>query len=220
MINKIFDFLFRFGIRVLGRVLERYRGIGKKLTILNLFICFFIFGFILLVVDFFMGRLVITMGKSVPYVLFWKEKEEKINLYDYVVVKTPKDDPFAKGRLIVKKVMCNERQVLKIVGLSYYCCDNLNSTFCRHLGEAKLFSKTGKPVTPYNPCIKENREENKEESKEENKNKRGINKKEECFIQIPSGYYFLMMLHKDSYDSRYLGLIERKNIITKVRPIF
>ena len=37
---------------------------------------------------------------------------------------------------------------------------------------------------------------------------------------VPSGYMFVMGQHKDSYDSRYFGLVEKSRILAKAYPIF
>lgn len=38
--------------------------------------------------------------------------------------------------------------------------------------------------------------------------------------QIPKGVMFVMGQHKDSYDSRYFGFVEKNRILAKAYPIF
>lgn len=38
--------------------------------------------------------------------------------------------------------------------------------------------------------------------------------------QIPKGVMFVMGQHKDSYDSRYFGFVEKNRILAKTYPIF
>jgi signal peptidase I/conjugal transfer pilin signal peptidase TrbI len=37
---------------------------------------------------------------------------------------------------------------------------------------------------------------------------------------VPNGFMFVMGQHKDSYDSRYFGLVEKNRIRAKAYPIF
>lgn len=59
------------------------------------------------------------------------------------------------------------------------------------LGKAKDFSKRGDPLTAFHY--------------------NGI---------IPQGYAFMVNDHKDSYDSRYYGLVQKKNVSALVTPLF
>lgn len=38
--------------------------------------------------------------------------------------------------------------------------------------------------------------------------------------KIPEGFMFVMGQHKDSYDSRYFGLLEKTRVIAKAYPLF
>jgi len=38
--------------------------------------------------------------------------------------------------------------------------------------------------------------------------------------EIPAGFMFVMGHHRDSYDSRYFGLLEKSRVIAKAYPIF
>jgi len=40
-----------------------------------------------------------------------------------------------------------------------------------------------------------------------------------CEYKIPEGYYFVVGTHPRSYDSRYFGLISKKEIISKIEPL-
>lgn len=151
--------------------------------------------------EFVLSKIVIAAGGSVPYHVFLREEFrcDDVEAYSYVLVRTPPEDRFAKGRLIVKQVTCLPHDYLKIVGLDYYCCKNEARGFeeCIYLGKAKTRSMMREPVDPYNPCGRDL-----------------------CVVEIPEGYLFLINQHKDSYDSRYLGPIPCNWVVAKVRPIF
>ncbi|MFN4245749.1 MAG: S26 family signal peptidase [Brevinematia bacterium] len=153
----------------------------------------------ILLAKFLLGKVVVSYGKSVPHNVFLKSKEP-FRLYDYVLVKTSEKDPFTKGRILTKKITCTEGMALKVVNLDYYCCNSPDSSFekCVYLGKAKLFSKKGERVTPFNPC----------------------NSTNTCIYVIPEGAYFLSTEHPDSYDSRYLGFFGKEDIISKIVPLF
>lgn len=38
--------------------------------------------------------------------------------------------------------------------------------------------------------------------------------------RIPPGFMFVMGEHKDSYDSRYFGLVEKSRVVARLYPIF
>lgn len=156
--------------------------------------------FSILLVERLLSNLVITIGKSVSYTLFLKVKDRNFVVGDYVMVKTPEEDKIAKGVYITKRVGCVGGKVLRVVGLDYYCCEAEDVGFekCKHLGRAKLKSKKGEAVKPYNPCGEG---------------------KDVCNSLIPEYKYFLIVEHPDSYDSRYLGLFQEKDLITKLKPL-
>lgn len=137
------------------------------------------------------SNLVISYGESISGKVFLKASVDSLNKNDYVIVQTSPDDIFSKGSLITKKVVCSPGDVLEVVGYDYYC--NLE-----YLGRAKLKSKTGIPVTPYNPCGF------------------GIT----CKYVIPEKFYFVMGESKDSYDSRYFGLVPKEKIVAKLHKIW
>jgi len=155
----------------------------------------------LFLADFIYNHFVFSLGRSTPYHLFWKKQNDaEPKLGDYVVIKTPENDQIAKGRMITKKISCIEGMWLKISGLDYYCCSDKEGTWekCVYLGRAKLFSKKGERVFPFNPC----------------------GNKQLCIVPVPKGEYFLVNNHPDSYDSRYLGFIKKEVILFVVSPIW
>ncbi|MEM4959199.1 MAG: S26 family signal peptidase [Nanopusillaceae archaeon] len=194
---RVFDFLLKKeGIKRLLKV-EDNRVLGKRILLFVLLVISSIMLF-----TFLFSKIVVSLGDSTSHHIFLKVNKEP-GFGDYVVIKTPESDPFAKGKLITKRVACASGMYVKIVGLDYYCCDSIKGKDswdgCSHLGQAKTESKKGESVTPYNPCRGE-----------------GNNS---CFFEVPLGYYFLVNPHPDSYDSRYLGLIHRGSIISVLKPI-
>jgi signal peptidase I/conjugal transfer pilin signal peptidase TrbI len=141
------------------------------------------------------SKLVIAYGDSVKYKLFWKASMEAISYDSYVVLKTPEDDPYARGERLVKRVGCKEGDELLIEGKAYYCLRKGEGAV--FLGEAKERSRTGVKVDQFNPC--------------------GDNP---CRVKIPSGHVFVIGDHKDSYDSRYFGWVPYERVIAVAKPIF
>ncbi|MEM4134386.1 MAG: S26 family signal peptidase [Candidatus Micrarchaeia archaeon] len=141
------------------------------------------------------SKLVFSYGNSVKSVIFWKVKETP-GIDRYVVVKTDSNNKYTKGRNIVKKVACMGGDYLLVtVDKDYYCIHNGQ---IKHIGKAKDKDKKGDDVTNFVPC--------------EEKDKL-------CRYLIPYGNYFVVGEHKDSYDSKYMGFIDEKNIITVVYPV-
>lgn len=158
-----------------------------------------VFFFLLYVFHKLFSVIVFAFGGSVPYKIFLKS-EGVPQLYDYLLVKTPVEDRFAKGRLIVKRVSCAPGMYLRIVSLDYYCCNttqDVERNTCIYLGRAKLYSRNGTKITPYNPCGSEI-----------------------CLFKIPDEKYFLVNPHPDSYDSRYIGPAGKDMIISRLSPIW
>ena len=142
------------------------------------------------------SKLVFSFGNSVKYKLFWKVSQDELSYDDYVVVKMPKEDPFAKGVNIVKRAGCLAGDELLIKRKDYYCIKKGEKEPV-FLGMAKERAKNGMKVNQFNPCGNE-----------------------ECRIKVPEGYLFVIGDHKDSYDSRYFGWIPYERIITVAKPIF
>lgn len=136
-------------------------------------------------------NLVITHGKSVDGTIFLKNATKNLNRNDYVIIQSSPEDTFSKGALLAKKIACTPGEVLEIIGLDYFCNKD-------YLGKAKLKSATGIPVVPFNPC--------------------GI--KVACKYIIPEKFYFVIGDSKDSYDSRYFGLVSEEKIVTKLHKIW
>jgi len=147
-------------------------------------------------------KIVISWGGSVPYRVFLKS-DSLPKKGDYVVLATSGDDKFARGKVIIKRVMCTEGEVLKIGQLNYYCCKSETDELykCTYLGKAKLHSITGEPVIPFNPC----------------------GTTPVCVVRIPEGKYFVVNDHIDSYDSRYFGFVSQHGsykILYTAKPLF
>lgn len=183
-------------MRFLRSIMEMDRSMLAKRLVVALFVVPIIF----FVVSCVTQKIVIAWGDSVKYFLFLKSRDypEK---GDYVVIVTPKEDRFAKGKIITKHVVCSGGDELKIVGLHYYCCSINSSRLekCVYLGKAKLHSRKGEPVKPFNPC--------------------GTY---QCVIKIPHGKFFVVNQHPDSYDSRYYGFVSFNGsyrILYVVRPL-
>lgn len=194
MLRALSFFFERERVKKILKV-EDSRVLGRR-------ILFFIFLAILSIVvfTFLFSKVVVSLGDSTPYHIFLKVNKEP-GLGDYVVIETPKTDRFAKGKLITKKVACVGGMYIKIVGLDYYCCNGTRGKDswegCTYLGKAKTQSKKGERAIPYNPCG-------------------GV----DCFFEVPLGYYFLVNPHPDSYDSRYLGFINRSKVMATLRPLY
>jgi signal peptidase I/conjugal transfer pilin signal peptidase TrbI len=141
------------------------------------------------------SKFVFSYGDSVKYKLFWKVSHDGISYEDYVVVKMPKEDPFARGVNIVKRAGCLAGDELLVKGKDYYCVRSREGVY---LGTAKERARNGMRVNQFNPCGGGN----------------------ECRVKVPEGYIFVIGDHKDSYDSRYFGWVSYERIITVVKPIF
>lgn len=153
------------------------------------------------------NSLVISTGESLNKTLFVKSFSKEIREGDYVTIMSDPDDPIAKGRYLTKKVFCAPGSILKIKGDDYYCNDSF-------IGAAKHKTKTGEPVTPFNPCMFPSQDKlNLAAKKVDNEGN------SYCEIRIPDGYYFVAGTHKDSYDSRYFGLVPFSKILCKTIPI-
>ena len=169
---------------------ERVRSLSFwKVVVVLLFLA--VPGFIL------PSKLVFSFGNSVKYKLFWKLSQDELSYDNYVVVKMPKEDPFAKGVNIVKRVGCLAGDELLVKGKDYYCIKKggEGSIF---LGTAKERARNGMKVEQFNPCGEGN----------------------ECRVKVPEGHIFVIGDHKDSYDSRYFGWVSYERVITVAKPIF
>ncbi len=106
------------------------------------------------------------------------------------VIIQKKDNQYTKNKLITKQIKCMPKNVLTIRDREYLC----NNEF---LGIAKTHSLEGDPLKNWNPC-----------------------NTSYCKIIIPEDMYFVMGNSKDSYDSRYFGLVSKKEVVRVVKPIF
>lgn len=135
--------------------------------------------------------LVISYGNSVDGKVFLKTSATRLSKNDYVIIQSSPDDIFSKGVLLTKKIACSSKEVLEIVGHDYYCN-------AEYLGRAKLKSKSGIPVEPFNPC--------------------GAGTM--CRHIIPEKFYFVLGDNIDSYDSRYFGPVPEEKIVARLYKIW
>lgn len=86
-------------------------------------------------------------------------------------------------------------QVIKTVGCDqgHHLKVEYNQYYCdsKFLGTAKAETRTGKQLTAFQYDGK-----------------------------VPEGKFFAAGQHKDSFDSRYIGFLERKNVKTKLLPLY
>jgi signal peptidase I/conjugal transfer pilin signal peptidase TrbI len=178
-----------------GGVVEE---LNKKLSIKSLSFWKIVIVVLLLAIPGFLlpSKLVLCFGDSVKYKLFWKASQDDLSYDSYVVLKTSKEDPFAKGVNIVKRVGCLEGDELLIKGKDYYCIKKSDGSSI-FLGTAKEKSMTGIKVNQFNPCGND-----------------------PCRVEVPKGYIFAIGDHKDSYDSRYFGWVPYERIVAVARPLF
>lgn len=88
-------------------------------------------------------KLAYTFDKSISY-KWWIEVKgfKTIQKGDYVSFKPPVENEYTKGKVLVKKVACNEGEYLYVKGLDYYC----NGVY---LGRARTTDSKGRPVSPF-----------------------------------------------------------------------
>lgn len=139
------------------------------------------------------SSVVISYGDSIDHHVLWKVNRAPMP-NDYVSIKTPSSDPFAKGAVITKQVACAPGMKLTVTKDKEYFCND------EFIGKAKDKSKTGIEVANYVPCG----------SKDQNA----------CEFIIPENHYFVAGHHPDSYDSRYLGLIKKESIVAVSVPVW
>lgn len=206
MIKKIIENFSSF-FTTFGEKLRTRKG--KLLFLCYLVALFFLFLFLERV----FSKVVFAFGQSVPYKFFLKvDKFPSLN--DYVLLKTDFSDPVARGKLIVKKISCVPGMSVVIIGPDYYCCNgssDISSGRCVFLGSAKFYSKKGEKIRPFNPCLPKNVDP--ELLKSEYKTLK-------CELSVPEGSFFFVNPHKDSYDSRYMGFIEKNKIISVLSPLW
>jgi signal peptidase I len=174
----------------------------KKILILIFLLSFAIF---IWAINYIANNIIIICEQNIDNHLFIKTNGE-IKVNDYVVYYIP-GDPIIGDRKISHRVVCQGGQILKIVVDDYFCDEE-------YIGKAVRETKEGVPIEPYNPCIAEE----KKHSPFEFYRKDVVNTKI-CEYKIPDGYYFVAGTHPRSYDSRYFGLISKKEIISKIEPL-
>ncbi len=142
------------------------------------------------------NNLRISVTPSVNAFLFLKKKECSYERFECAEIEPPENDPNlppVKGITLIKMFSCLPGETVEVKGLEYYCLQK--DGIRRLMGKAKTVSRKGKPLTPWKPP-------------------RG-NK-----YVLPEGYFFMVNPNKDSYDSRYLGPIPKRKIISCLQPIF
>lgn len=174
----------------------------KKILIL---ISLLFFAAFVWAVNYIANNIIIIFEQSVDNHLFLRSNGE-IKVGDYVACYIP-GEPIIGDKKISRRVVCQGGQTLKIVVNDYFC----DGTY---IGKAVRETKKGVPVEPYNPCIVKE----KRHSPFEFYRKDVVNIKI-CEYKIPEGYYFVVGTHPRSYDSRYFGLISKKEIISKIEPL-
>jgi len=114
-----------------------------------------------------------------------KNSPGEVRKGDYVVFRLGQTDLRAPGRQLVKKVTCDEGEMLNARGKEYWCNGN------EYLGRAKELSLKGERL--------------------DNFTYNGV---------IPKGFCFVLGDHKDSYDSRYWGFLDKKDVGALAYPLF
>jgi len=170
------------------------RGISKVTSSKKRLAYFIItFGILAFIGSIIPSFIVISYGGSINHHVLWKVSRDPL-LNDYISIATSPSDPFAKGATITKQVVCTPGMKLTVTKDKKYFCDG------QFIGKAKDKSKTGKEVENYTPCINRNQEA--------------------CEIIIPDGCYFAVGHNPDSYDSRYIGLIKKEDIVAVSVPVW
>ncbi len=145
--------------------------------------------------SFFPGRISVTLTPSVKHRVWWLSGDTShVRHGQYVLFRLP--HARLGGMPVPESVLSGEDiRAIKRVG-----CDegeNLRREdrdfFCgdEFLGHVKERSQNGEPLTP-SPYSG----------------------------RVPAGKVFLVGDHPDSFDSRYFGLVEKKNYLAWARPIF
>lgn len=137
------------------------------------------------------SKIVVSTSESLDRRVFVKVAPEELKTGSYVMIQTDPKDPFAKGKLVSKKIGCSSGEILEIKNDEYFCEGY-------YLGKAKKVSRSGIPVSSFYPC----------------------DSSEVCRYQLKEGEYFVIGTHKDSYDSRYFGPIKRDVIIARLLPLW
>ncbi len=88
------------------------------------------------------NRLEISLDKSLPYHVWWAYRCDGIKKGDYVEFKVDWDDKYFKGAYLIKKVACDEGEILETRGRDYYCNTD-------YLGEAVDRDGKGNPVSNF-----------------------------------------------------------------------
>jgi len=127
--------------------------------------------------------------------VFWIKDRCEFRRGEFAAVKPPPDDPFVphpESVVLIKRFACMPGERIVVKGLEYYCLRR--DGFKELVAVAKTKSRKGKKLTPWHPEGGDS-------------------------LVIPDGFYFMANPDKDSYDSRYLGLISKDRIVYCVEPV-
>ena len=81
------------------------------------------------------GRLTVNPSPSIRHTLFFVVRHPgRIRKGDYVIFKVEHRDPYINGKTLIKKVTCDEGEMLTEKGKDYFCDGKV------YLGKAKDFS--------------------------------------------------------------------------------
>lgn len=162
-----------------------------------------------------LSKIVLTMDHSTSYYVFLKESSKKEpEKGDYVIVKG-KLGTFSEGKLLTKKVLCTDAEYLKKSGMFYYCCKDVEGKNCEFLHVAVDKTPKGTKLKLFNPCEWANETVTNGTVRWANNDTYS-----KCLVKIPEGYVYLGTKVPDGYDSRYMGLWDKKEIMCVVKPIF
>ena len=140
------------------------------------------------------SHLRVSISPSAGFRIFWLKKNCEFVRGEYALVKPPPNDPhlISPSITLIKRFSCFPGEKVEKRGLRYFCYRT--EGFVEEMATAKTRSRKGEPLEPWVPPRNP--------------------------IVIPEGYYFMANPSKDSYDSRYLGLIPKERIIGCLLPLF
>lgn len=140
------------------------------------------------------SRFAVTLSPSLDYRVFFLSNFSTFEKGDYVLFYV-RSEHIEKPTMAIKKIACDEGETLIAVEIgnkSYFCVPRFAHWFNHeYIGTAKEYSLKGEKLESF-----------------------AFNGK------IPKGYAFVVGQHKDSYDSRYFGLVRKSEIKAKAYPIF
>ncbi len=141
------------------------------------------------------AHLRISITPSAGARIFWVKKQCEFKRGEFAAVRPPANDPFVphpESVVLIKRFACMPGERIVVEGLEYYC--NREDGFTEKVAVAKTKSRKGKKLKPWRPEAGDS-------------------------TVIPDGFYFMANPDRDSYDSRYLGLISKDRIVYCVDPV-